>query len=76
MKEDMDDSAAENEYPQYDSLDTEEIVSDGPGDGTFRPLRAELIPGAEYELDRVNNPTKPASLPRPGTGTAPKNPPH
>ena len=67
MSEPKEDIELTADSSQFNSLDVEEIVCDGPGDTTIRPLRPELLPGAEYELDRVNNPTKPASLPRPGS---------
>jgi hypothetical protein len=67
MNDNHENEISSQEQVGYSSPNSEDIVLDGPGDRTVRPLRPELIPWALYEQDRMNNPTKPASMPRPET---------
>jgi hypothetical protein len=47
------DSKFDSQYPEDDSLDTQVIIIDGPGDTTVRPLRPHLLKIALAERERM-----------------------
>ncbi len=55
------------DFEGFCSPNSVDVILDGPGDTTPGPLPPSLLAWAEYERDRSKNPTKPASMPRPGS---------
>ena len=67
MNEDIEIPNADDDYPRFTSTDIIDVTLDGPEDRTIKPIPPEMMPWALYEQDRIANPTKAPSMPRPGT---------
>jgi hypothetical protein len=64
-------SSSPNDYVGFGTHNTVDLVSDGPGDTTIRPMSPEDVRRALAEWERIERLRKEAGLPpspRPGQG--------